>query len=65
MENQRDAQRLQDQAMTRGVMSSDVAYRQQQIGAERSDLQLGMEETKAQQALRDQLFQLSEALAQY
>ena len=65
MENQRDAQRLQDQAMTRGMMSSDVAYRQQQIGAERSDLQLGMEETKAQQALRDQLFQLSEALAQY
>ena len=65
MENQQDAQRLQDQAMARGMMSSDVAYRQKQVGLDRANLQLGMEETKAQQALRDQLFQLSEALAQY
>ena len=65
IENQQDAQRLQDQAMARGMMSSDVAYRQKQVGLDRANLQLGMEETKAQQALRDQLFQLSEALAQY
>ena len=65
VEAQQDAQKSQDQAMARGMMSSDLAYRQQQVGGDRADLQLGMEETKAQQALRDQLFQLSEALAQY
>ena len=65
IEQTADAQRIKDESMGQGMTASDLAFRQKQIGQERGDLQLGMEETRAQQQLTDQLFQLREALNQY
>jgi len=65
VEQTADAQRIKDESMAQNMTASDLAFRQKQIGQERGDLQLGMEETRAQQQLTDQLFQLREALNQY
>jgi len=65
VEQTADAQRIKDESMGQNLTASDLAFRQKQIGQERADLQLGMEETRSQQQLSDQLFQLREALNQY
>jgi hypothetical protein len=65
IEQTAEAQRLKDLSMGQNMAASDLAFRQRLIGQERADLQLGMEETRAQQQLTDQLFQLREALNQY
>ena len=60
-----EAQRLRDTSMGLDVADADLGYRQKRLGFDRAELELGMEETKAMQDLKDQLFQLEEALTQY
>jgi len=60
-----ETQRLRDTSMGLDVADADLGYRQKRLGFDRAELQLGMEETKAMQDLKDQLFQLEEALTQY
>lgn len=60
-----DVQRLRDESMGQDITSGDLGYRKTQLGFERGELQLGMEETKAMQGIQDQLFQLQEALGEY
>lgn len=60
-----DAQRLRERAMGHDITSGDLSYRQKELGFKRGELQLGMEETRAMQDLRDQLFQLEESLQDY
>tara|TARA_R110002110_G_scaffold93858_8_gene243858 strand:+ start:24 stop:650 length:627 start_codon:yes stop_codon:yes gene_type:complete len=60
-----DMQRLRDESMGQDITSGDLGYRKTQLGFKRGELQLGMEETKAMQAIQDQLFQLQEALGEY
>ena len=60
-----EAQRLRDTSMGLDVADADLGYRQKRLGFDRAELELGMEETKAMQDLKDQLFQLEEVLTQY
>tara|TARA_X000001388_G_scaffold21065_1_gene14050 strand:+ start:4729 stop:5319 length:591 start_codon:yes stop_codon:yes gene_type:complete len=60
-----ETQRLRDASMGLDVADADLGYRQKRLGFDRAELQLGMEETRAMQDLKDQLFQLEEALTQY
>tara|TARA_R100000664_G_C2759582_1_gene149523 strand:- start:6782 stop:7372 length:591 start_codon:yes stop_codon:yes gene_type:complete len=65
IESGEEAQRLKDTSMGLDVADADLGYRQKRLGFDRGELQLGMEETRAMQDLKDQLFQLEEALTQY
>ena len=65
IESGEEAQRLKDTSMGLDVADADLGYRQKRLGFDRAELQLGMEETRAMQDLKDQLFQLEEALTQY
>ena len=60
-----EMQRLRDESMGQDITSGDLGYRKTQLGFKRGELQLGMEETKAMQAIQDQLFQLQESLTEY
>ena len=65
IESGEEAQRLKDRSMGLDVADANLGYRQKRLGFDRAELQLGMEETRAMQDLKDQLFQLEEALTQY
>ena len=60
-----EMQRLRDESMGQDITSGDLGYRKTKLGFKRGELQLGMEETKAMQAIQDQLFQLQESLTEY
>jgi len=58
-------QRFKDTSLNYNIASGELGTRSNRLGLDRRELQIGMEKSKAEQNIQDQLFQLREALAEY